>query len=64
MLTRLEVHYVISDDITNVQNSSLLFGIREILSELGLKVKASPSSLRVFANPEEAANESYFGDRL
>jgi hypothetical protein len=64
MLTRLEVHHVISDDVTNVHNFSLLFGVREIPSELGLKVKASPSSLRVFATPEEAANESYFGDRL
>ncbi len=54
MLTRLEVHYVISNDLTNVPNFSLLFGIREIPSELGLKAKASPSSLRVFAPPEEA----------
>jgi hypothetical protein len=47
-----------------VHNFSLLFGVREIPSELGLKVKASPSSLRVFATPVEAANKSYFGDRL
>ncbi len=64
MLTRLEVHHVISDDVTNVHNFSLLFGVREISSKLGLKVKASPSSLRVFATPEEAANQSYFDDRL
>jgi hypothetical protein len=57
-------YHVISDDVTNVHNFSLLFGIREIPLELGLKVKASPSSLCVFATPEEAANESYFGDRL
>ena len=35
-----------------------------IPSELGLKVKASPSSLSVSATHEDAANESYFGDRL
>jgi hypothetical protein len=60
MLTRLEVHHVISDDVTNVHNFSLLFGIREIPSELGLKVKAPLSSLRVFATLEEAANEAYW----
>jgi hypothetical protein len=64
MLTRLEVNHVITDDVTNVHNFSLLFGVREIPLELGLKVKASPSSLRVFPTPEEAANKSYFGDRL
>ncbi len=64
MLTCLQVHHVISDDVKNVHKFSLFFGIREIPSELGLKVKASPSSLRVFATPEEAANEAYFGDRL
>ena len=64
MLTRLEVHHVIFDDVTKVHNFSLLFGIREIALELGLKVKASPSSLRVFATPEEDANESDFGDRV
>ena len=64
MLTRLEVHHVISNDVTNVHNFSLLFGIREIPSELGTKVKATPSSLRVFATPGEAGNESFFGDRL
>jgi hypothetical protein len=62
MLTRLEVHHIISDDITNVHNFSLLVGIREIPSELGLKIKTSPSSLRVFATPEEAANEAFLGD--
>jgi hypothetical protein len=64
MLTRLEVRHVISDDITNVHNFSLLFGVRKIPSKLGLRVKAPHSSLRVFATPEEAANKSYFGDRL
>ena len=56
MLTRREVHHVISDDVTNAHNFSLLFGIREIPSLLGLKVKASLSSLRLFATPEEDAN--------
>jgi hypothetical protein len=64
MLTRLLVHHVISDDVTNVHNFSLLFGVREIPSVLGFKVKASPSSLRVFATREEAANKSYVRDRL
>ena len=64
MLTRLEVHHVLSNDVTSVHNFSLLFGIREIPLELGAKVKASPSSLCVFANPEEAANKSFFGDRF
>ena len=59
MLTRSEVHHVVCDDVTNVHNFSLLFGIREIPSELGLIVKASPSSLRMFATPEEAANEAF-----
>ncbi len=36
---------VLSNDVTSVHNFSLLFGIREIPSELGAKVKASPSSL-------------------
>jgi hypothetical protein len=64
MLTRLEVHRVLSNDVTSVHDFSLLFGIREIPSELGAKVKASPSSLRVFATPEEATYESFWGDRL
>ena len=64
MLTHLEVHHVISNDVTDVHTFSLFFGIREIPSELGAKVKASPSSLRVFATPDEAAHESCFGDRL
>jgi hypothetical protein len=64
ILTHLDVHHVISDDVTKVHNFSLLSGIREIPSGLGLKVKASPSRLHVFATPEEAANEAYFGDRL
>ena len=62
--TSVEVHHFISDDVTNVHNFSLLFGIREIPSELGLNVKAPPSSLRVFATPEEAVDEAYFGNRL
>ena len=64
MLTRLEVHHVLSNDVTSVHSFSLLFGIRKILSELGAKVKASPSSFRVFATPEEASNESFFDDQL
>jgi len=64
MLTRLEVHRVISTDVTSVHNFSLLFGIHEISSELGAKIKASPSSLRVFATPEEAANKTCLGDLL
>ena len=64
MLTRIEVHHANFDDVSNVHNFSLLFGIREIPSELGLKVKASPSSLRLFVTLEEAANEAYLGDRL
>jgi hypothetical protein len=64
MLTHLEVHHFISNDVTNVHTFSLLFGIREIPSELGAKVKASPSNLRVFPTPEEAAKSSFFGDRL
>ena len=59
MLTRLKVHHVLSNDVTSVHSFSLLFGIREIPSELGAKVKGSPSSLRVFVTPEEAANESF-----
>jgi hypothetical protein len=64
MLSRLEVHHVISNDVTDVHTFTLLFGIREMPSGLGAKVNASPSSLRVFATPEEAANETFFGDRL
>ena len=59
MLTHLEVQHVISNDVTKVHTFSLLFGIRKIPSELGVKVKASPSSLRVIATPEEDANESF-----
>jgi len=64
MLTRLEVHHVISNHVTNVHTFSLLFDIREIPSELGVKVKVAPSSLRVFVTPEEASNKSFLGDRL
>ena len=60
----IQVHHVLSNDVTSVHNFSLLFGINEIPLELGAKVKVFPSSLRVFAIPEEAANESCFGDRL
>jgi len=60
MFTRLEVHRDFSNDVTNVYTFILLFGIREIPPELGAKVKASPSCLRVFATPEEAANESFW----
>ena len=56
--------YVISNDVTNVYTFSLLFGIHEILSKLGAKVKASPSSLGVFVTPDETANKSFLGDRL
>ena len=48
MLTHLEVHHAISNDVTKVHTFSLLFGIRKIRSELGTKVTESPSSLRVF----------------
>jgi hypothetical protein len=64
MPTRLEVHHVNSNDVTNVRTFYLLFGIREIPSELDVEVKASPSSLRVLATLEEAADEAFFGDRL
>jgi hypothetical protein len=64
MPTHLEVYHVISDDITKVHTFNLLFGIREIPSKLDAKVKASPSRLRVFPTAEEAAKESFFGDRL
>jgi hypothetical protein len=62
MLTRLEVHHVISNDFMNVQTFNFLFGIRKNPSKLGAKVKASPSSFRVFATPGEAANESFCGN--
>jgi len=64
MLTHLEVHNVIYDDVTNVHIFSLLFDIREIPPELGVKVKTFPSRLRVFPTAEEAAKEPFFGDRL
>ena len=64
MLTRLEMHHVISNDFTNVHNFSLLFGIRGIPFERDAKVKSSLSSLRVFVTREEAANEAFFGDQL
>ena len=55
MLTYLEVNTVISDDVTKMHTFSLIIGIRKIPSELGAKVKASPSSLRVFLTAEEVA---------
>jgi hypothetical protein len=55
ILSHLEVHHVISDDVTKVHTFSLLFGIRGILFELGAKVKASPSRLHLFPTAEEAA---------
>ena len=64
MLNRLEVHHVISNDVTKVYHFNLLFGILDIPSELGAKVKASPSRLRVFPSADEAVDESFFGDRL
>jgi hypothetical protein len=64
MLTPLEVHHDIFYDVTNMHTSSLLFGIRKITSQLGAKLKASPSSRRVFPTPKEAAKEKFFGDRL
>jgi hypothetical protein len=64
MLTHHEVHHDIFVDVTNVHTFSLLFGIREIPSELGAKKKVAPLCFRVFVTPEEAANESFFGDRL
>ena len=64
MLTHLEVHHVISDNVTKVHTFSFLFGIREIPSELGAKVKASISRLHAFPTANEAAKESSFGDRL
>ncbi len=64
MLNRIEVQHVISNDITNVHHFNLLFGILAIAPELGAKVKASPSGLRVFPFADEAANESFFSDRL
>jgi hypothetical protein len=58
MLNRLEVHHVISTDVTKVHHFNLLFGILDIPSELGAKVKASPSRLRVFPFADEAVDES------
>jgi hypothetical protein len=63
MPAHLEVHHVFSNDVTKVHTFSLPFGIRKIPSELGAKVKPSPSSLRVFPTAKEAAIESFFGDR-
>ena len=58
------MHHIISNDVTKVHHFNLLFGILDIPSELGAKVKASPSRLRVFPSADEAADGSFFGDRL
>jgi hypothetical protein len=64
MLNRLKVHHLISNDVTNFHHFNVLFGILNVPSELGAKVKASPSKLRVFPSADETVDKLFFGDRL